>query len=59
MTNLPLALFSADQVRKLDQTAIVDKGIPGITLMENAGAAAWRALRDAWPEAKRITVVCG
>lgn len=59
MSNLPLSLFRADQVRKLDQLAIVERCIPGITLMENAGAAAWLALRDTWPEANRITVVCG
>jgi len=59
MSNLPLALYRAEQVRKLDQIAITERGIPGITLMEHAGAAAWHALRAAWPQARRITVVCG
>lgn len=59
MSNLPFALYQAEQVRKLDQLAIAEHGIPGITLMEHAGAAAWQALRADWPEAHRITVVCG
>ena len=59
MSNLPLSLYRAEQVRKLDQLAIVERDIPGITLMKNAGAAAWHELRAAWPEARRITVVCG
>ena len=59
MSNLPHALYRAAQVRKLDQIAIVEHGIPGITLMEHAGAAAWQALRAVWPAARRITVVCG
>jgi len=27
--------------------------------MEKAGAAAWQSLRAAWPDAGRITVICG
>jgi ADP-dependent NAD(P)H-hydrate dehydratase / NAD(P)H-hydrate epimerase len=56
-TTLPL--YTATQVRELDRTAIEVAGIPGYTLMSRAGAAAWEALRGAWPEARRIVVVCG
>lgn len=56
---LPYALYRADQVREFDRCAIEDNGIPGAVLMERAGAAAYRMLRDRWPEAKDITVLCG
>jgi hydroxyethylthiazole kinase-like uncharacterized protein yjeF len=56
-TTLPL--FTAEQVRGLDRTAIEEAGIPGATLMSRAGAAAWEVLRRNWPEARRIVVVCG
>jgi NAD(P)H-hydrate epimerase len=58
-TRLPTALYRAEQVRDLDRIAIVDEGIPGATLMERAGVAAFDELRRAWPEARRIAVVCG
>jgi hydroxyethylthiazole kinase-like uncharacterized protein yjeF len=57
MTTIPL--YSAEQVRELDRTAIEEAGIPGYTLMSRAGAAAWDALRRDWPAARRIVVVCG
>ena len=56
---LPHALYRAEQVRALDRTAIEQFGIPGLTLMERAGAAAFKLLRDCWPDARDITVVCG
>lgn len=45
-------------MRALDRAAI-DGGIPGLTLMQRAGSAAWRLLRARWPAAGRIVVVCG
>jgi NAD(P)H-hydrate epimerase len=56
---LPHALYRADQVRKFDQIAIEEYRIPGSTLMQRAGAAAFRLLRQIWPEKDSITVVCG
>ena len=56
---LPYALYRADQVRELDRIAIQECGIPGATLMERAGQAAFSMLRQRWPEARDITVVCG
>jgi NAD(P)H-hydrate epimerase len=58
-TALPLALYRANQVRELDRIAIEDMGIPGICLMERAGSAAFNLLRELWPKARRIIVVCG
>lgn len=45
-------------MRALDRAAI-DGGIPGLTLMQRAGNAAWRLLRARWPAARRIGIVCG
>ncbi len=56
---LPHALYRAEQVRALDRAVIEDHGIPGLTLMERAGAAAFHLLREHWPEAGDITVLCG
>ncbi|MCI0504905.1 MAG: NAD(P)H-hydrate dehydratase [Gammaproteobacteria bacterium] len=57
--NLPKQLYRAEQVRALDRAAIDTFHIPGIQLMENAGAAVFTALRRRWPRAQRITVACG
>ena len=59
MRELPFELYRAAQVRELDRIAIEDRGIPGYTLMNRAGAAAFDLLRQRWPRARRIVVVCG
>ena len=56
---LPIALYSAAQVRALDADAIGRLGVPGYTLMKRAGEAALRYLRTRWPMAHRIVIVCG
>ncbi len=56
---LPVDLYRAEQVRELDRTSIESFGIPGLTLMERAGSAAYRLLRTKWPEVQDVTVVCG
>jgi ADP-dependent NAD(P)H-hydrate dehydratase / NAD(P)H-hydrate epimerase len=56
---LPIAVYSAEQVRALDQRAIESLGIPGYTLMKRAGEGALRYLRARWPRALRIVIVCG
>ena len=52
------ALFTTAQVRALDQAAIGD-GIAGIELMERAARAALDALRQRWPQARGVCVLCG
>jgi NAD(P)H-hydrate epimerase len=59
MQTLPVELFTAAQVRAMDQTAIQVHGIDGYTLMNRAGAAAMAALRSHFPKAQRLLVVCG
>lgn len=58
-SSLPLDLYRAEQVRALDRAAIEQCAIPGIELMERAGRAAYRTLRERWPNARRIGVLCG
>lgn len=43
----------------MDRYAIDKLGIPGIELMRRAGAAAFAVLRERWPEARFISVLCG
>lgn len=52
-------VYSGDETRALDRRAIDEFGIAGFVLMHRAGVAAFRHLRARWPDAKRITVVCG
>ena len=59
MRTLPAELYRAVQVRELDRIAIEERGIPGYTLMNRAGEAAFQLLRQRWPKAWRIAVVCG
>ena len=59
MRELPVELYRAAQVRELDRIAIEERGIPGYTLMSRAGEAAFKLLRQCWPGAHRIVVVCG
>ncbi|WP_019622687.1 bifunctional ADP-dependent NAD(P)H-hydrate dehydratase/NAD(P)H-hydrate epimerase [Amphritea japonica] len=55
---LPASLYTAEQTRALDQTAI-NSGVPGFKLMQRAGHAAFDRLRHRWPEACSVTVLCG
>lgn len=52
-------LHTARDVRELDRIAIEEGGIPGTVLMSRAGRAAFARLRQAWPQARAIDVVCG
>ena len=51
-------LCKTDQVRLLEEAAIAS-GRNAETLMETAGRAAFRALRQRWPRAHVVTVYCG
>jgi NAD(P)H-hydrate epimerase len=60
-----LPVFTADEMRRVDQRAIRELGIPGATLMENAGRGAARQIVDALPafalrrRGARVAIVCG
>ena len=55
---LPIPLYSAAQVRDLD-ARLIAAGTPGFELMQRAAHAAWRALRQRWPDARQLTVLAG
>lgn len=51
-------LYTTAQVRALDHAAI-EAGIAGIELMERAARAALNVLRQRWPDARKLCVLCG
>ena len=59
MSSLPEAVYRAEQVRKLDATAIGRYQIPGYQLMCRAGSAAVSLARELWPERRCWVVLCG
>ena len=54
-----LPVLTAQEMRDADRRTIEEVGLPGAVLMENAGAAVARAIRERWPSARRILVLCG
>jgi len=60
-----LGVFTAEEMRRLDQRAITELGIPGATLMESAGRGAAEAIVAALPafgaprRGARVVIVCG
>ncbi len=59
MNEAGLPLYSVDAARALDRRAVETFGFGADDLMRRAGAAAWRVLRDRWPDAHRIGIACG
>lgn len=55
----PLNLYRAEQVRAMDRFIIDRLGIPGAELMRRAGSAAFAVMREVWPEARTVSVLCG
>jgi len=58
-TQLPINLYNAEQSRALDHYAIQTLGIAGLLLMERAGLFCFKQIEASWPEAERITILCG
>lgn len=58
-TSLPSQLYTAEQVRQLDQQLIEQTPISAYELMKKAAAAAWQECQNHWPEAKTFNVFCG
>ncbi|MDX1696534.1 MAG: NAD(P)H-hydrate dehydratase [Ketobacteraceae bacterium] len=57
-SELPASLYTAEQTRELDSTAVVE-GIAGFDLMSRAGRVAFDVMKEKWPGAKRVTIFCG
>ena len=56
---LPEKLYTADEVRQLDHTAIDGFGIAGFELMGRAARAAFDAICQKWPDLQSMQVFCG
>ena len=52
-------LFTAHQIRLMDQMLIDEYGIPSLTLMSRAADASVDLLRERYPLARRVIIVCG
>jgi hydroxyethylthiazole kinase-like uncharacterized protein yjeF len=59
MDHLPEALYRAADTREADRRAIEQYGLDDGVLMERAGAASYALLRERFPRARRIAVLCG
>jgi ADP-dependent NAD(P)H-hydrate dehydratase / NAD(P)H-hydrate epimerase len=57
--HLPNDLYTASQVRELERIAIEESGIPGLELMERAGAVAFDVLLELWPQVKHLVIFAG
>jgi hydroxyethylthiazole kinase-like uncharacterized protein yjeF len=57
-TNM-IPVLTASQMREADRRTIEEIGLPGVVLMENAGAAVAAAIAERFPRAKRAAILCG
>jgi NAD(P)H-hydrate epimerase len=54
-----LPILDNDGMREADRHTIEDLGVPGMVLMENAATGVVDAVRDVFPDARRILILCG
>ena len=54
-----LPILDNNGVREADRHTIEDLGVPGIVLMENAATGVVDAIREVFPDARRILILCG
>ena len=59
MCSIPKEIYLAKQVRELDRIAIEEFKVPGFTLMQRAGKAAFNVMQENWPNAQQILVLVG
>lgn len=59
MKQLPNKLYTSEQTRELDRVTIEEFEVSGTVLMERAGTVGFELLKQYWPGAKTICVVCG
>ncbi|HVT31885.1 MAG TPA: NAD(P)H-hydrate dehydratase [Rhodanobacteraceae bacterium] len=57
--DLTIALYTAEQVRRIDRAAIEDVGIAGLELMRRAADAVFATMRLRWPDARRVAMLAG
>jgi NAD(P)H-hydrate epimerase len=54
-----LPVLDNDAMREADRCTIEDLGVPSLVLMENAAVGVVDAIRESFPDARRILVLCG
>lgn len=54
-----LPVLDNDAMREADRHTIEDLGVLGLVLMENAATGVVDALREAYPEARTVLILCG
>jgi len=54
-----LPVLTTAEMRAADRRTIEEIGLPGAVLMENAGAAVAGVVRERFPGARRVAVLCG
>lgn len=59
MLNVPHDLYTTEQIRELERIANEDYNLSPAELMTRAGASALAALKQHWPRAERLLVLCG
>jgi len=59
MHTLPTKLLSANDCRRLEQSAMQYLCISSYELMQRAGLASFQSLCEFWPECRSIVILCG
>jgi NAD(P)H-hydrate epimerase len=54
-----IPVLTADEMRRADRHTVEQVGLPGVVLMENAGAAVARLIGERYPGARDVVVLCG
>jgi ADP-dependent NAD(P)H-hydrate dehydratase / NAD(P)H-hydrate epimerase len=54
-----MKIVSAAEMREIDRATSERFGVPSLTLMENAGSAVARFILSEYPQAERVSVICG
>ena len=54
-----MKIVSAEEMREIDRTSLLRFGVPSLALMENAGSAVAHFILSEYPNARRISVICG
>ncbi len=54
-----MKIVSAAEMREIDRSTSERFGVPSLTLMENAGSAVAGFILSGYPQAHRISVICG
>jgi NAD(P)H-hydrate epimerase len=59
MPNLPHNIYTAEQIRHIEHIAAEEHNLSSAKLMTRAGAATLTLLKQRWPEAKHLLILCG